>query len=115
MTKDLRIALVEDQPEYRRRLAGLLREQPGWTLVLELNHLEGTGPDLVAAKPDLVLLDVLLPGRSAVDALPEIRAAVPAAKIVILSVVHDTDRIVAGLELGACSYLTKDCRPAEIL
>jgi DNA-binding NarL/FixJ family response regulator len=71
-----------------------------------------TGPDAVAAlgpgpHPDIVLLDIELPGMSGLDAIPLIRAAAPAVRVIILTVFEDDDKIFRAICAGAAGYLLK--------
>ncbi|MFD1875693.1 response regulator [Hymenobacter bucti] len=70
-------------------------------------------PDVVA-KPELVLLDVGLPGLSGIEALPLLRRQLPEADFVMQTVFDDADRIYQALCAGATGYLLKSTPPAEI-
>ncbi|MFD1875690.1 LuxR C-terminal-related transcriptional regulator [Hymenobacter bucti] len=112
----LRLAIIEDDPTVRQLLQGYLCRQPEFTCGLVAGSIEdflAQLPDVVA-KPELVLLDVGLPGLSGIEALPLLRRQLPEADFVMQTVFDDADRIYQALCAGATGYLLKSTPPAEI-
>ncbi|OUJ76289.1 response regulator transcription factor [Hymenobacter crusticola] len=112
----LRLAIIEDDPTVRQLLQGYLCRQPEFDCVLVAGSVEAfleQLPDL-AAKPQLVLLDIGLPGLSGIEALPLLRRQLPDTDFVMQTVFEDTDRIYRALCAGATGYLLKSTPPAEI-
>jgi DNA-binding response OmpR family regulator len=108
-----RILVVDDEPHIVEALAAYL-ERDG--------HTVDTAPDGAtalerchAAPPDLVLLDVMLPGRSGFDVLREVRASGMACGVIMLTARDDLVDRVAGLEIGADDYVTKPFAPREVV
>ncbi len=112
----LRLALIEDDPTVRQLLHGYLCRQPEFTCVLVAGSVEDFLRQLpeLAAPPQLVLLDIGLPGLSGIEALPLLRRQLPAADFVMQTVFDDADRIYQALCAGATGYLLKSTPPAEI-
>lgn len=105
----LRLALVEDDPTVRELLSGYLCRQPEFDCVL----VAGSAEELLAWLPDtatppqLVLLDIHLPGLSGLETLPHLQRLIPEAEVVMQTVFEDTDNIYEALRRGASGYLLK--------
>jgi two-component system, NarL family, response regulator LiaR len=115
MNTNARLAVVEDRAEYHRALVEVLNAHSGWRVVAECSSAGQALADITAVQPDLVLLDVLLPGTSGVEIIPQLRAGLPKAPIVMLTVVDSPDQIVHALEAGACGYILKGGSPDELV
>jgi DNA-binding NarL/FixJ family response regulator len=115
MKQDVRIAVVEDNTEFRRVLVNALKSRPGWQVVAECSDTTPALRYIPAVHPDLVLLDLLLPGLTGIDIIPRLKLALPKVPIVMLTVVDDPAQIVRALESGACGYILKGGSPREFL
>jgi DNA-binding NarL/FixJ family response regulator len=109
-----RVLIVDDHPLTRDALAGLL-VQHGFDVV-------GEAADGVEAidcaerlQPDLVLLDLSMPGMDGLTALPHVRAAAPRAEIVVLTASGTDDNLLAAIRAGAAGYLLKSEPPERIV
>jgi two-component system response regulator ResD len=106
------VLVVDDEPMVREVLARYL-EKDGFAVdtasdgVAALERFE-------AGRPDLVLLDLMLPGVDGLEVFRRIRAQAPAAVIMLTAKGDETDRVV-GLELGADDYITKPFSPREVV
>ena|SRR5262245_32325834 len=100
-----RIVVIDDNPDVVDVLATLLREE-GYGVLGALTSDEGLRL-VILSRPDLVLLDIMLPGMNGVDVLKRIRSINPTARVVMLS--GNTDPLLAreALELGAVAYIDK--------
>lgn len=110
----IRILLVDDHPVVRHGLRGMLDAEPDLTVVGEAS----SGTTGVAAArelvPDIVLMDLRMPDGDGVQATGQILAALPTARVVVLTT-YETDRdILRAIEAGASGYLLKDTSPAEL-
>ena len=108
-----RLLLVEDEPALARGLADNFRDE-GYEV-----RVETRGDHALAAvresRPDLVVLDVMLPGRSGLDVLRDLRSAGDAVPVLMLTAKGDVVDRVVGLELGADDYLPKPFAVRELL
>ena len=116
MTAPLRLALVEDDPEVRELLHAYLCHQPELECVIQADSVESLLAQLaeVRALPQVVLLDVQLPGLSGIEALPLIKQRLPEADVLMHTVFDDTDRIYQALCQGATGYVLKNTPLADI-
>ena len=104
----IRVVVVEDQTLLRDALRQLLDMTPDIRVVAEA--VDGTeAPEVIRrATPDVVLLDVRMPGRSGVDVLRELRALGPPPATILLTTFDDDEAIQAGIQAGARGFLLKD-------
>jgi DNA-binding NarL/FixJ family response regulator len=109
-----RILIVDDHPLTREALAALL-DQHGFFVI----GREGDGESAVHAaarlQPDVVLLDLSMPGLNGLDALPSIRAAAPECEVVVLTASGTEDNLLAAIRGGAAGYLLKSEPPERIV
>jgi two-component system response regulator NreC len=111
----IRILIVDDHQLVRSGLRRLLDGEEDMTVEDEA----GTAYDGVRLarlhKPDVILLDVVMPGGSGLDAIPEIRAAAPEAKILTLSMQDDPSYVRRAFASGATGYVLKEAADDELL
>ncbi len=111
----LRVMLVDDHAIFRRGLAALIGYADGFEVVGEA----GDGTEAIglyaALRPDIVLLDLRMPGTEGVEVVHRIRADFPDARIVILTTFDTDEDIDHALRAGAKAYLLKDVGEAELL
>jgi DNA-binding NarL/FixJ family response regulator len=110
----IRILLVDDHPVVRHGLRGMLDAEPDLSVVGEASS--GTAGVAAAREltPDIVLMDLRMPDGDGVQATGQILAALPAARVVVLTT-YETDRdILRAIEAGASGYLLKDASPADL-
>lgn len=110
----IRILLVDDHPVVRFGLRGMLEAEPDLTVVGEASSgVEGVD-QVLALRPEIVLMDLRMPGGDGVTATEQILARAPGTRVMVLTT-YDTDRdILRAIEAGACGYLLKDAAPAEL-
>jgi len=110
----IRVLIAEDQPLMRRGLRTVLELEPGFEVAGEA----ATGEDAVAQarslEPDVVLMDVQMPGLNGVDATRRIVEAGLSCRILILTTFDDEDYVLDGIRAGASGYLLKDVRAEEL-
>jgi two-component system response regulator AtoC len=113
MNKKAKILLVDDEPGMLRYIRTLLE--------VDDHHVEtaSTGEEALeivqkGLRPDLVLLDLLMPGIDGLETLEQLRKLQPGAKVVMLSCVNDTKKVVQAIHLGATDYITKPFEKAEL-
>lgn len=110
----IRVLVADDHSVVREGLRHVLAGVPELTLVGEA----GTGPDAMAlaatARPDVVLLDLTMPGAGGLEVLRHLRTTLPEIRVLILSVHDDPEYVLESVRAGAHGYLRKDSSPAEI-
>lgn len=111
----LRVAIVEDERDTREGLAALIRGTAGLLVVGAWRSMEDALDQIGASRPDVVLADIRLPGKSGIEGVADIRAALPDLPILMLTVYDDTDSVFRAICAGACGYLLKDTPPARLL
>ena len=110
-----RVAIVDDHPVYREGLAGLLATVPSIHIVGTAASAEQAIAALTDWAPDVVLMDLNMPGRSGIAATREMAALLPSAAVLVVTMVDDDDSVYAALAAGARGYLLKDATPTEIM
>src|ERR1700722_14904015 len=113
MTQAVNILLVDDEPGMVRYLRPLL-EVDEYTVETASTGEEALQRVEKGLRPDLVLLDLLMPGIDGLQTLEQLRQIVPGLKVVMLSCVSDTRKVVQAIRLGAHDYLTKPFQKAEL-
>ena len=103
----VRLLVVDDHTLFRRGLVALLAADVTLHVVGEAADAAEAVRKAQALQPDLVLLDNHLPGATGVQAIPDLKEAAPAARIVLLTVSEDADDLQAALQSGANAYLLK--------
>jgi two-component system, NarL family, response regulator len=111
----LRILVVDDHPVVRQGLVALIDHQPDMGVVAEADTGRVAVEQFQAQQPDVVLMDLRLPELDGVDAIAQIRAGAPHARIIVLTTYDADEDIYRGLRAGAMGYLLKDAPPAELL
>lgn len=110
----IRVAVADDHPVVREGLVAMLQTQPDFEVVGEAD----TGPEAVALverrAPDVLLLDLALPGLDGVGVLGRLREAGSPARAIVFTVFDTDERIIAAVEAGAAGYLLKGVPRAEI-
>ena len=111
----IRVLLVDDQPLVRMGFRMILEAETDITVVGEAGDGAAAVSMAAALRPDVVLMDVRMPGVDGIDATAAITTAGEAAKVLILTT-YDLDHYVyAGLRAGASGFLLKDAPPADLL
>jgi DNA-binding NarL/FixJ family response regulator len=111
----LRVAIVEDDPRWRANIESLLRETEGLECVGSYRSGEEAFENLPRRNPQVILMDINLPGISGVECIRRLRPILPAVQIVMLTVYDDSDRIFQALQMGANGYLLKRATADEIV
>jgi two-component system, NarL family, nitrate/nitrite response regulator NarL len=110
---NIRILLVDDQTLFRRALRGLIDEQPDMTVVGEAANGREALVQVRGTTPDLVVMDVQMPGGNGVEGVRGIREAGIATPIVMLTVSDEDDDLFGAIAAGANGYLLKNIEPEQ--
>lgn len=112
---DIRVAIIEDDETIREGYAYLIGQTEGYKIAGTYPSYEEAAKKLVHDDPDVLLLDVELPGISGIDAIPKIKKLMPETHILILTVYEQELLIFRALGNGAAGYLTKNTPPEKII
>lgn len=110
-----KIALVEDSAPLRRNLERMIRRAASLKCVCACGSAEEALEQVPKHKPDVILMDINLPGASGIECTARLKQALPKVQVIMLTVYEDTGSIFSALKAGACGYLLKRSSPAEIL
>lgn len=109
------VALVEDNEKIREGLSLLINGSPGFRCVATFSTAEEALRSLPARKPDVVLMDVHLPGMSGIECTARLKSDYPEIQVMILTVYEDDDTVFKAIVAGATGYVLKRTPPAELL
>ena len=109
-----RVAIVEDDSGLRNQLQSILKSAPGVCCVGVFGSAEKALEGMVAVQPDVILMDINLPGMSGIECVARLRKDLPATHVIMLTVYEDSDRIFQALQAGADGYLVKSS-PTDVL
>jgi DNA-binding NarL/FixJ family response regulator len=110
----IRVLIVDDHPIFRDGLAGLLATLPEVEIAATVGTAEEALAALTRTSPDVVLMDINLPGTSGVEATRRVSQLAPATAVLVISMVDDDDSVFAALAAGARGYVLKGASAAEI-
>jgi two-component system, NarL family, response regulator LiaR len=113
-SRPIQILLVDDHPVVRDGLRAMLGLQPDFQIVGEANNGVEAVQQVVQLRPDVILLDLEMPELDGVAALERIRAASPAARVIILTAYDEDERIVSAVIAGAQGYILKGAPREDI-
>lgn len=114
-TSVIKVAIVEDDPEIRNGLSALIGGTPGYQCFRSFASMEEATGGLQGELPDVVLVDLGLPGISGEQGIRLLKTRSPGLQFLVLTVYDDDARIFGALCAGACGYLLKNTHPARLL
>lgn len=109
------VLLADDHALFREGLTSIINAQPDMEIVGEAQDGLEAVVKAQALMPDLVLMDVQMPGMDGLEATRQIKRALPETIIIMLTVRDDDEKLLAALRAGAQGYLLKDIRSQELL
>lgn len=112
---DIRVCIIEDDQTIREGYAYLIEQTEGYKVINAYPSFEEAAKKIVHDDPDVVLLDVELPGLSGIDAIPKLKKLLPETYILILTVYEQDLLIFRALGNGASGYLTKNTPHEKII
>ncbi len=110
-----RVAIVEDNKVIRESLAAYVHTAPELRCVCACGSAAEALSVIPGHQPEIVLMDIQLPGQSGIECAAQLKQLLPAVKIIMVTVYGDPERIFKALRAGACGYLLKRCTPEELV
>lgn len=115
MSESIRVLIADDHQLVRQGLAALLAVKPGFEVVGQAE----SGIEAVklahSLKPDIILMDLLMPGKNGIEATREIKQENPDARILIITSFAEDENVFQAIKAGALGYLLKDSSPQELM
>ena len=110
----IRVMIADDQSLIRRGLIAILNMEEGFEVVAEACDGQQALELWRASKPDIILMDLRMPGMGGLEALRKLRAEDPSVAVIVLTTFDHDEDVYACLRAGARSYLLKDAQPEEL-
>jgi DNA-binding NarL/FixJ family response regulator len=114
LTEPIRVLIADDHAVVRQGLRLFLDLQPDLDVVGEAADGASAVERAAGLAPDVVVMDVVMPGLDGIGATQQLRERVPGAKVLMLSSFTDEERVLPALSAGAVGYLTKETEPVEL-
>ncbi|MGH1363383.1 MAG: response regulator transcription factor [Calditrichia bacterium] len=111
----IEVSIVEDDPDIRESLALLINGTPGFKCISAFGTCEKAIKGIPKEIPDVVLMDIGLPGMSGIEGIKALKEKLPDLDIMVLTIQSDDKVVFDALCAGACGYMIKDTPPAQLL
>lgn len=111
----IQVAVVEDDEEIRANLIRMINRRPAFNLAGAYSTAESALADLPKRHPDVVLMDINLPGLDGIETVRQLKAKMPTVQFIMLTVYEDGSRLFKSLMAGASGYLLKRTPPDALL
>lgn len=115
MNEAIRVLIVEDHEIVRKGIRALLSKEPGIQVVGEAANGRDAVTLAKSLKPDVILMDLVMPKMDGIEATRQITAAQPDVRILVLTSFAADDKVFPAIKAGALGYLLKDSSPAELI
>jgi two-component system, NarL family, response regulator LiaR len=113
--RKVRILIADDHAIVRKGLRTVITSEPGMEVIGEAADGVEAVLKAEALQPDVILLDVMMPRQDGLEAIRQIKASNPAARILVLTSFAGDDKVFPALKLGALGYLLKDSTPEQLV
>ncbi|MFC5453414.1 response regulator [Prosthecobacter fluviatilis] len=111
----IRVACVEDDPQFQALLRKILIPERGFELLAVFDNAEQAVASILDSRPDVVLLDMKLPGKTGIECLGMLESHMPATAFVMLTGDDTPQQVFAALKAGACGYVLKSVPTEHLL
>ncbi|MDZ7264187.1 MAG: response regulator transcription factor [candidate division KSB1 bacterium] len=111
----IKVVIIEDNDLFRNGLLQLISGTPGYACIGAFGDCETALPEIEELQPDVILMDIGLPGMSGIEGVKAIKAKSPEIDILMLTIYEDDNKVFESLYAGASGYLLKKTSPAGIL
>jgi DNA-binding NarL/FixJ family response regulator len=113
--KPIRVFIAEDHAIVRKGLCALLTLEPGIEVVGEAGNGREAVRGIESSQPDVVLMDLVMPEMDGIEAIQQVMARQPQARILVLTSFATDDKVFPAIKAGALGYLLKDSEPREVV
>lgn len=111
----IKVAIVDDDEGIRTSLSSLIRRSSALRLTGDYPDAESAVKEIPRHAPDVVLMDINLPGMNGVECVRQLKTALPAVQFLMLTVYEDSDSLFRSFKAGASGYLLKRTAPARLV
>ncbi len=111
----IKVMLYEDNPQLREGLTMLINGSEGFEVLAAFKNCDHAVQEVSAFRPDVVLMDIDMPGTNGIEGLKRIRSVDPDVKILMLTVFDDNKNVFQAISSGANGYILKKTPPARLL
>lgn len=111
----IKVSIVEDLPEVREGLSDLIKTDKELLLLQNFEDAESATDNLPALQPDIVIMDINLPGISGIECIRRIKEKCPGTQFMMFTVYENDEKVLQALQAGATGYLLKRTNPHHIL
>jgi len=115
MQEKIKVVYYEDNSNLREGIAFLIQSTPQLELLATFSNADTVKTDTEQLKPDVILMDIDMPGINGIDAAAIVKAVSPATQVIMLTVFDNEEKIFNAIRNGASGYLLKHTPPAEII
>ena len=109
------VSIAEDLPEIRNSIERLIKEQPEMLLLSASANAQEAMPLIIEKQPDVVIMDINMPGMNGIDCIRAIKSDCPATQFMIFTIYENDEKIFDALAAGASGYLLKKTSPEKII
>ena len=113
--KEIRVALFDDNDLLRDSVSMLLQDAPGFKLVGSFQDCNRIVEDVKTVGPDVVIMDIDLPGISGIEAVKQIRKNFPEVQVLMQTVFDHEEKVFAAIQAGASGYILKNAESGNLL
>jgi DNA-binding NarL/FixJ family response regulator len=111
----IRVIIFDDNDSLRDSVGMLLQDTADFTLAGSYSHCLDVTENILATKPDVVIMDIDMPGMNGIEGVKMIRKNFPAVQILMLTVFDDDEKVFAAIKAGANGYILKNAEPKNLL
>jgi len=115
MSEPVQVLIADDHQLVRQGFAALLSVKPGFEVIGQAENGAEAVKLAESLKPDIILMDLLMPEKNGIEATREIKAANPEARILIITSFAEDENVYQAIKAGALGYLLKDSSPQELI
>lgn len=115
MKEEIKVLMVDDHVVVREGIKALIEGEEGMAVVGEASDGKQALIKARSCDPDVILMDLVMPGKDGIEAIEEIKDEDPGAKILILTSFSEESKVIQAVKAGASGYLMKDATPKELI